>query len=307
MKNAVVVTGADGFIGSHFVRYLSKLGITVYALIMVNSPKRDCICGIHGVHVVEYDLMTNAIPSEELPQSPCAFFHLAWAGVSPEERDNFDTQMDNVRMAMNAVRIASGIRAQKFILPGSTMEYINSDSCIGGSTLPRPQNAYGAAKVAARFFCSTLCDKINVPFIYTVIASIYSADRIDNNVIYYTIQKLINRECPSLTALIQQWDYVHIDDVTHALYLIAESGRSGAFYVIGHGDNWPLSRYIEIIRDLIDEQLPLGIGEIPYRNGIIPNICVDLSTLTSDTGFVPEISFEDGIQTVIQEMRLRMG
>ena len=172
-------------------------------------------------------------------------------------------------------------------------------------TPPSPQNAYGAAKVAARFLCESLCKELKIPYIYAVATGIYASDRRDDNVIYYTISKLLKREKPSLTKLEQLWDYVHIDDAVEALYLISTKGKDGAFYSIGHGDNWALANYIYKIRDIIDPSLPLGIGEVPYkgRSGVLPCSCVDLTDLCHDTGFVPRVSFEEGITRVIEAVK----
>jgi nucleoside-diphosphate-sugar epimerase len=143
--------------------------------------------------------------------------------------------------------------------------------------------------------------------VYVVISGIYSADRLDSNVITYSINKLLDGECPSLTKLEQLWDYVHIDDVVMGLRLIIDKGKDNAFYVIGHGDNWPLANYIYKIRDAIDPTLVLGIGDVPYKDGKIPMSCVDLSEMKRDTGFEPKISFEIGILEMIESIKRSRG
>ena len=152
-----------------------------------------------------------------------------------------------------------------------------------------------------RYICQELCHELQLPYIYVVITSIYGADRIDNNVISYTIKTLLNGDRPALTRLTQLWDYVHIDDVVYALYLIAKSGKADAFYAVGHGDNWPLANYIYTIRDLINPELPLGVGEISYKDSRQPSSCVDLTALQKDTGFKPQINFETGIKRTIEQ------
>lgn len=199
--------------------------------------------------------------------------------------------------------MAAQLQAQRFILPGSTMEYTYCGQKINEKACPSPQNAYGAAKISARYLCQTLCEELKLPYIYMVITGIYAADRRDNNVIYYTISELLQGRKPSFTALQQRWDYIHIDDVMQAFYLIATKGKGGAFYSVGHGDNWPLVNYITQIRDIIDPSLPLGIGEIPYKDTRLPSSCVDMVSLKKDTGFVAEIPFEVGIKKVIEAMR----
>ena len=56
-----------------------------------------------------------------------------------------------------------------------------------------------------------------------------------------------------------------------------------------------MSEYVKIIRDHIDESLPLGIGDLPYKNKTIDNQILDISSLQQDTGFQPKVTFEQGI------------
>lgn len=302
MKN-VIVTGADGFIGSHMIRYFSSQGLFTYAIVIPESKTKDRLKGIKCVRLIEAAPRDYHTIVRFLPGASTAFIHLAWAGVSPDARNYTQVQFENVGFALEAVRLAGKLQTERFILPGSTMEYAYCGQAINENACPSPQNAYGAAKIAARFLCAAACEELSIPFIYCVITGIYSADRIDNNVIYYTIQALLNGERPHLTKLEQLWDYIHIDDLVQALYLIATKGKGGAFYSVGHGDNWPLAQYIYQIRDLIDRSLPLGIGEIPYKDARLPSSCTDLRALQEDTGFIPKIAFADGIQEVIAQVQ----
>ena len=107
--------------------------------------------------------------------------------------------MQNVELSVNTVKLASAIKAQKFVFPGSTMEYVYYGKPLDQNAVPSPLNAYGVAKISARYACSVLCREMDLSFVYVVISSIYSEDRNDNNVIYYTISRLLRREKPSLT------------------------------------------------------------------------------------------------------------
>lgn len=302
----VVISGGDGFIGSHLVRYFAEKGLRVYALTIPESPVVEGIQNIQNVTVIQRNLNETDVLLKELPWAPTAFIHLAWSGVSPESRNSVDMQLGNIPLCLEAAKLAARLQAQRFVLPGSTMEYAYCGREINEKACPSPQNAYGAAKISARYLCESMCEELKLPYIYVVITGIYAADRKDSNVIYYTISELLQGRKPSLTALEQRWDYVHIDDVTRAFCLIATQGRPGAFYGIGHGDNWPLVNYITQIRDIIDPSLPLGIGEIPYKDARLPSSCVDMTSLKRDTGYIPEISFEMGIRGVIKNVKEAM-
>lgn len=302
--NEVVITGADGFIGRHLVRALSARGVGVWALVVPRSPLRGHVEDLPGVTIVECDLMDLAAVSDRIPSGSDAFVHLAWAGVAPECRDDVRLQARNVDFALAALDFAAAKRAGRFVIPGSTMEYSLGGKVITGQgDVPTPQNAYGAAKIAARYLCEAAARNLRMPFIYTIFSGVYGADRRDSNVIFYTIEKLLRGESPELTKLEQPWDYVHVDDLVAGLVAVCEKGVPGRTYPIGRGDNVPLRRYVEQIHELIAPSIPLGIGKIPYRSDVLPWSCVDITRLREDTGFSPQIPFNRGIAEVIGEVR----
>ena len=92
-----------------------------------------------------------------------------------------------------------------------------------------------------------------------------------------------------------------------ALYLLITKDVDGKVYPIGHGDNWPLKNYIMIIRDLIDKNAPLGIGEIPYQSTERPSSCMDLTAMQRDVGFVPKVPFEEGASRMILRVKQELN
>ncbi len=299
----IVITGADGFIGRHFIDKLITCDYEIYAVVYEKSSNIHLIENINNVHIIKGNLDNIGLIKEQIPQNPTAFFHLAWDGVAADKKTDFTYQLKNIEMSLNAVNLASLLKAERFILPGSTSEYAYCNAPINHLSSPSPINAYGYIKVSTRYLCEALCEELELPFVYAVITGIYASDRIDNNIIYYAITSLLKGIKPSFTKLEQLWDYVHIDDAVEALYLIAEHGKNKAFYTIGHGDNHKLSKYIYEIRDIINPDAELGIGDIPYKNGILPSSCVDLTALTADTGFIPRTPFNVGIREIIDTIK----
>lgn len=296
----VVITGADGFIGSHLVTFFNSVNIPVIALVIPGNKSNSRILSLENVTIIECNLNKwddICLPIES--DKDILFYHLAWAGVSPEYRNSIEKQLVNIQLALDAEKLAKKLNVKKFITLGSTMEYLYAGKPIDETALPTPQTAYGATKVAVRYLCQEFAREENLPFIYVVATGVYGADRLDDNVITYTARKLLHKERPSLTRLEQLWDYIHIDDLVKALYLIGEKGQSGGFYAVGHGDNYPLMHYVKIIHNLIDPTLPIGIGDIPYMTTQLPSSCVNLLPLIHDTGFKPKICFEEGVKDVI--------
>lgn len=303
----VLITGADGFIGQKLVQRMLTEGKQVIGIVYPGNnvyETKGIQSELLNIKCLDLNQVMNHV--HELTDDIDVMYHFAWIGVRPEQRNDFDVQMINVNMTLECMKLAKAVGIKKVVLPGSTNEYLFYGKPLNRNATPSPINAYGAVKVALRYLCGEYSRKNDIDFVYSIITGIYSADRKDDNVIYYTIDKLLHREKPSLTKLEQLWDYVYIDDVIDALYRIGEKGKKDAVYAIGHGDNWALSNYIRIIHQKIDSSLPLGIGEIPYSTDMLPSSCIDLTDITRDTGFIPRIDFEDGIEKVIKQMKREM-
>ena len=241
---------------------------------------------------------------DQIPQAPDVVLHLVWAGVAADARDDLSIQRINEDLSLAVVRFASEIRASRFVLPGSTMEYSLGEKVISGiDDVPTPQNAYGAVKVATRFLCEALARKLGLDFNYVILSSVYGPDRRDGNVIYYVIRALLKGESPKLTKMEQFWDFIHIDDLVRAIAAVCEKGVSGRTYPIGYGGRVRLAEYIREIHRLIDPSIELGIGARPYDYGRKPHSCVDTTALAQDTGFAPRIAFSDGIKAVIRQIK----
>ena len=60
-----------------------------------------------------------------------------------------------------------------------------------------------------------------------------------------------------------------------------------------------LKEYIEKIRDAVSPNAALGLGEIPYAKNQVMYLCADISDLQKDTGFVPVVSFDEGIAKTV--------
>lgn len=297
-----LITGANGFIGRNLITRLLKEGVRIYAVVLPEESVSDCLLS-KNVTIIRGNLENSHLDVSLFPEKIDVMYHFAWIGVNPESRKSFEIQHRNITLLVNVLNLAKNLNVAKFILPGSTNEYLYSGGLINSKSIPTPRDDYGSMKVATRYIAKQFCADNEIDFVYAVISGIYSEQRKDSNVITYTIEKLLKGEKPSLSKLEQKWDYVHIDDAVEALYLIGEKGKNGAFYAIGHGDNIPLSSYIRIIHKKINTAIPLGIGEIPYSFSEMPSSCIDLSDLKKDTGFVPKIDFETGIEKVIERLK----
>ena len=227
-------------------------------------------------------------------------YNMVWAGMNPALRNDVETQVANLLYNVRVIEMMENHQIKKLIIPGSAAQYACSGRIIDGVGECAPSDLYSAAKASVFDYCKVLCKQKGIELVWTLITSIYGPGRDDNNLISYAIKSLLHGERPSFTGLEQQWDYLYIDDLMKALYLLGEKGIGGKVYPIGSGEHRQMREYVQIIRDSINPELPLGIGDKPYKNPVIDNQIMDISELVKDTGFEADWAFDKGIKETIE-------
>ncbi|MCR5012134.1 MAG: NAD(P)-dependent oxidoreductase [Lachnospiraceae bacterium] len=299
MRRAVV-TGPTGAVGRALTDRLIKENIKVYAICNPDGKKRpDCIEESLNLRIIPCGLSELRKLKEIIPLQVDAFFHLGWMGTVGSGRNDMDTQILNIQYTIDAVRVASELQASVFIGAGSQAEYGHYDGPLSSATPCVPESGYGMAKLCAGQMSREECRKLGLVHIWPRILSVYGPHDGSNSMIISTIQKLLWSEKPSFTAGEQVWDYLYAEDAAEALYRIALYGKDGRIYPLGSGQIKQLKDYITILRDSIDPELPLGIGDLPYSDRQVMHLEADISRLKADTGFVPETDFQTGIRKTI--------
>jgi len=297
--NKVVIVGANGFIGSHLCLHLATQGYQVIALVQKGLPY-DFLQNIDNIICLDFSFDDlHLLNGNSNLEGATMLYHMAWAGVSTTYKNEAITQAQNILYGIKVLEFADVNDIRRVIVPGSASEYACGKGIIDGLNIPAPSDLYSAAKVATRYVCQTYAHQHNIQFLWATITSIYGPGRNDNNLITYAIKTLLQGEKPSFTGLQQQWDYLYIDDLMSALQAIGEKGIDGKIYPVGSGEHKQMAEYVKILRDKIDPSLPLGIGELPYKNKTIDNQILDITALKADTGFAPRFTFEQGIDLTI--------
>ena len=95
-----------------------------------------------------------------------------------------------------------------------------------------------------------------------------------------------------------KWDYLHLEDLLQAFYLIGSKGKRNLVYPVGSGDVRSLSEYVLSIGRVLNKTELIGIGEIPYKNNFIDNSVPDISELLN-IGYKSNCKFDEKILDII--------
>lgn len=291
-------------LGLALVNECIRQGIKVIAVIRENSAKQVLLPVSDILTVVECDL--EKISKIEMSCRPDVFYHFAWECTDNKNRNCVDAHYRNVGYTLDAVKLAHQLGCRKFIGAGSQAEYGRVSGIVSPDMRVAPDSAYGISKYSAGRMAAILCEQLGLEFVWTRIFSTYGINDMPSTMIMYCINSLLKSEKPALTKCEQIWDYLNCEDAAKAFYMIGEKGKNQALYNIGSGNPRSLLEYVTALRDAVNPDLALGIGEKEYSEMQVMNLCPDISNLQNDTGFKPVIPFEEGIVETIAWYKRKM-
>ena len=300
MENAIV-TGANGFIGKTLVNALLEKGYHVMALdirfddVLANDNRVTCV----NVMNKEVAALAEEIPHQEYR----CFFHLAWAGTSGPARADYTVQLNNVKLACDYIKLCSEIGCKRVVYASSinemeTYEYLQSDDIE-----PAGGYIYGTGKLAAHLMGETVAKLNGIEFIPVIITNIYGVGEKSARMIYTSINKLVHKEHCSFTAGYQTYDFIYITDAINSSIAVAEKGKAFNRYYIGSGEPKPLREFLLEMRDIVDPEAELGLGDIPFKGVDISYDQFDLKKVERDTGYRNEVPFAEGIRMTAEYIR----
>lgn len=301
MMENVIVTGANGFIGKTLVNALLEKGYHVVALdirfddVLEDDERVTCV----SVMNKEVATLADEIPHQEYR----CFFHLAWAGTSGPARADYAVQLNNVKLACDYIKLCGEIGCKRVVYASSinemeTYEYLQSDDIE-----PAGGYIYGTGKLAAHLMGETVAKINGIEFIPVIITNIYGVGEKSARMIYTSINKLVHKEHCSFTAGYQTYDFIYITDAINSIIAVAEKGKAFNRYYIGSGEPKPLREFLLEMRDIVDPEAELGLGDIPFKGVDISYDQFDLRKVELDTGYRNEVPFAEGIRMTAEYVR----
>lgn len=296
----VVVTGATSMIGQALIQECLEHGVQVCAVIRQNTGRRDRLPEHPNLQLAECSLEEIERLPEIISGKWDTFYHIAWGYTGAARNKSVLLQSKNIDYTLKAVQAASKLGCTRFIGAGSQAEYGPLDQeKIGPDAPEHPTTPYGVSKLSAGKLSRLLCGELGMEWIWPRIFSVYGIYDKESTMVMTALHQFMNGEETAFTPGDQQWDYLYSKDAGKAFYLIGEKGKNGSVYCVGSGHSRRLKEYILKIRDIAAPSANPGIGKKPYPAQPVMRLCADISSLTEDTGFIPEYEFSEGILEMV--------
>ena len=328
-----LVTGADGFMGSHLTDALVHLGANVVAFVRATSSGALNNIGHlrNRLRVVFADLTDKTsidyLVKDHLltaPDKPYVFHLGAQAHVGESWHRPYETVNANVLGTLNLLQsiVDHGLELEKLDTAGTSEEYGNVREAVahhhdfdelGGLVLHErspinPKSVYATAKVAADFLTMNYHDAYGIPAVVTRMFNNYGPRQNPRYVTGTIVTQALTRPQVELGALEPMRDFCFCTDGVRGHLTVAAHGIPGDLYVYGQGENVAMGAWAELILRLGEEHgfwpgdREIVVNEKRLRPGAtdVMALRVGYEKLNRETGWEPKISWEEGILRTIR-------
>lgn len=294
----VIVTGANGFIGSSLIKKLVEEGVAVVAVDLSFAESRLP----ENPLVTKIESGVDTSLAETISTSDYdAFYHLAWRGVNGAEKSDPSVQLTNIQMAVDCANVCKQLGVKKLLCAGTVAE--NATFSLPHLNQTSGGMMYGVAKHACNLIVEDYCKNIGLQFVWMQFSNIYGVGNKTGNLVSYTLGELMAGKEATFGPAQQPYDFIYVDDLIEAVYRLGAYTTPKAFYYIGSGSPRKLADYLFRIGELAGCAEKVGIG-VRADDGIKYTMeMFDNSNLVSAVGNYVTTSFDEGILKTIEWLK----
>jgi NAD dependent epimerase/dehydratase len=304
----VVVTGADGFIGSHLVEHLLRAGAEVTALAQYNSFNfwgwLEDIPSLNEIQVVTGDIRDGHFCLSLLKDID-VLFHLAALIPIPYSYRAPDSYVDtNIRGTLNLCQAAIANEVEKFIHTSTSEVYGTAKYIPIDEKHPlHAQSPYSASKIGADAIATSFYCSFQLPIVIARPFNTYGARQSARAVIPAIISQIAaGAHEVELGDLTPTRDFTFVDDTCGGLLAIAslDSGF-GEVFQIGSDQEISIADLFRLIADSMNSQARTKIGTNRVRPGKseVLRLRCNYRKLLDASGFRPQVSLREGLRRTI--------
>ncbi len=309
LKNKkVLITGADGFIGSHLTEMLVKCGCKVKALSQYNSFNywgwlEDIDC-VNDIEILNGDIRDPHY-CKKISKNIDVIFHLAALIAIPYSYVAPDSYVEtNISGTLNICQAAIENNCERLIHTSTSEVYgtaqyvpINEDHPL------QPQSPYSASKIGADAMAISFFNSFNLPVSIARPFNTYGPRQSARAVIPTIITQIANNKKEiKLGDISPTRDFNYVEDTCSGLINIAKSNEAiGETINIGSNFEISIKDTLDTIKKIMNSDVRFITEEQrirPEKSEVFRLWC-DNTKIKNLTDFLPKYSITEGLEKTI--------
>jgi UDP-glucose 4-epimerase len=304
-----LVTGGAGFIGSHIAETLVARGDRVRVLDNLSTGYLSNLDPIRDrVEFIQGDLLDAPTVARAVHGVDCVFHQAALASVPRSVKEPLAANAACVTGTVAVLDEARKAGVRRFVYAGSSSAYGDQLASSKRETdLPAPISPYGAAKLAAEYYCRAFAASYSLETVVIRYFNVFGPRQDPNSpysaVIPLFITAILNGRKPIFYGDgNQSRDFTYVANVVQANLRAADTpGVSGMVFNAACGRTTTL---LELLAEL-NRALGTDVAadHQPPRVGDILESLADISLARKHLGYEPQVGLAEGLRRSIDYYR----
>lgn len=312
MSNKVLITGADGFIGSHLTEALVRAGYDVKAFVLYNSFNSwgwldRCAADVKGKFEVFAGDIRDPHGVKQAMQGCEAVLHLAALIAIPYSYHSPDTYVDtNVKGTLNVLQAARELGLRRVVHTSTSEVYGTAQFVPITEAHPlQGQSPYSATKIAADQLAYSFYTSFNLPVIIARPFNTYGPRQSARAVIPTIITQIANGQRQiKLGAVSPTRDFNYVKDTVSG-FMAALEAKQGDGEVINFGSNYEISigDTAKLIAEAMNTEIEIVTDEVRFRpeKSEVNRLWADNTKAKELLGWMPTYGNRDGFKRGLAE------
>ncbi len=307
----VLVTGADGFIGSHLAELLVRRGHEVRAMVMYNSVnswgwlEHLARSTPANLEVVAGDIRDPRLCDAAI-EGCDRVLHLAALIAIPHSFAAPDSYVDtNVRGTLNLLNAARRHAVKRFVQTSTSEVYGSAQFVPIDESHPlNAQSPYAASKIAADQLALSFHASFDLPVVVARPFNTYGPRQSARAVIPTIITQLANGPDVSLGATSPTRDFCFVEDTASAFVSLCESDDGlGEVFNFGSGFEIAIGDIADLISTIMKRPITIHSdqGRIRPNTSEVERLSVNSEKFQRKFGWKPEFGGETGLHRGLQK------
>lgn len=303
----ILITGGMGFAGRYLTTQLSSDEVHVTRL--ENEPECNVFAECHVLDVCD----SSAVDSLVKLIKPDVIYHLAGQSSVAVSWKNPQLTVDvNIKGAVNLLEAVRKYSPEsEVLLVGSSEEYgcMEGDKPVSENSMSLPENIYAVTKYSQEMLGRIYYKAYGIKTVMTRSFNHIGAGQSPIFVVSdfcrqaVMIEKGLKKPVIKTGNISVMRDFTDAADIARAYEMLAEHGRAGEVYNVGSGKAVSLRHILDVILSMTDAEISVEKDPERFRPADVMKIEADISKITADTGWKPEIPLEDTIKRIMDYWR----
>ena len=304
----ILVTGGAGFIGSNFARRIvdGTFGGFSSITILDKLTYAGTLTNLSEIPQGEFNFIQGDICDQELVDR-LAKVHDVIVNFAAES--HVDRSISGARefIATNVLGTQTMLDAVKKSNVETYLQ-VSTDEVYGSipvGSWPEsdpllPNSPYAASKASADLICRSYFQTHGLDVRVTRCSNNYGRNQYPEKIVPLFITNLIDKKkVPVYGSGLNVRDWLHVDDHCYGIYLALTKGKAGEIYNIGGGTELNNIELTEKILNLMGKD-DSSIEYVEDRKGHDLRYSVDISKITRELGYKPNVKWETGLRDTVE-------